>query len=104
VASDRTELFFLTTPDLASGRFSIMAATFEAGSPPRLGRARPLFQFDLRELVLACAPVRCYDVASDGKRFYGVKALKMPVAPVVTHVSIVQNWFEELKAKVPGKN
>jgi serine/threonine-protein kinase len=98
-----TELFFLTTPDLASGRFSMMVATFKPGSPPQIGRARPLFQFDLRELVLGCFPMRCYDVASDGERFYGVKALKMPVAPVVTHVNIVQNWFEELKAKVPGK-
>ncbi len=48
--------------------------------------------------------MRCYDVASDGERFYGVKPLRaMPVAPVVTHVSIVQNWFEELKAKVPTR-
>ena len=99
-----TGLFFLTTQDLASARFSMMAATFEPGSPPRIGQPRQLFHFDGRELVIACAPMRCYDVASDGEQFYGVKPLlAMPAAPVVTHVSIVQNWFEELKAKVPSQ-
>jgi serine/threonine-protein kinase len=96
------ELFFLTTQDLERFRFSMMAATFEPGSPPRIGRPRQLFHFDGRGLGIACYPMRCYDVASDGERFYGMKPLRaFPAAPVVTHVSIVQNWFEELKAKVP---
>ena len=98
-----TELFFVTTPDPTSARFSMMAATFAPGSPPRIGRPRLLFQFDRRELALGCVPMRCYDVASDGQGFYGVKPLRLPEAPVVTHVSIVQNWFEELKTKVPNR-
>jgi hypothetical protein len=50
---------------------------------------------------MGCQPVRCYEVAPDSGRFYGIKMGKLPPAPAVTHINIVQNWFEELNAKVP---
>ena len=28
--------------------------------------------------------------------------LTPPPPPVVTHINLIQNWFEEVKAKVPG--
>jgi serine/threonine-protein kinase len=97
---DGNGLFFLS-PATPAGKRSMMAVDFAAGSPPRIGRPWPLFEFDPSDLKLACAPVRCYDVAPDGQHFYGVRAQSPPPPPVVTHINLIQNWFEELKAKVP---
>jgi hypothetical protein len=96
----------------------MMAVDFVPGSPPplgsargglsavegpRIGRPRVLFEFDgLRGLNFACIPSRCYDVALDGQRFYATQSAAPPPPPVVTHINLIQNWFEELKAKVPG--
>ena len=111
------ELFFLSLPDPA-GKQRMMAVEFAPGSPPplgsargglsaverpRIGRPRVLFEFDsVRDLTFDCNPSRCYDVALDGQRFYAVQRVARPQLPVVTHVNLIQNWFEELKAKVPG--
>ena len=95
------ELFFLSARD-AAGKLRMMAADFASALPPRIGRPRPLFEFDSRDLRLGCEPVRCYDVAPDGQRFFGVQQRPAPPLPPVTHINIVQNWFEELKAKVPA--
>jgi len=111
------ELFFLSVPD-PSGTRRMMAVDFVPGSPPplgsargglsavegpRIGRPRVLFEFDgLRGLNFACIPSRCYDVALDGQRFYATQSAAPPPPPVVTHINLIQNWFEELKAKVPG--
>jgi hypothetical protein len=70
-------------------------------SPPRIGRPRPLFEFDNRDLGLSCTPVRCCGVAPDGQRFYATLLLAPPPQPPVTHINLITNWFEELKAKVP---
>ena len=43
------------------------------------------------------------DVAPDGQRFYAVQARTPVTYPAVTHINLVQNWFEELKAKVPAR-
>jgi serine/threonine-protein kinase len=95
------ELFFLSLQDQA-GKRRMMAVDFAAGPPPRIGRPYVLFQFDNRDLRLACTPLRCYDVAPDGQRFYGVQSHTPPPTPVVTHINLILNWFEELKAKVPA--
>jgi dipeptidyl aminopeptidase/acylaminoacyl peptidase len=95
------ELFFISPPNQAGKRL-MMAVDFEAGSPPRLSRPKRLFEFDQLDIPLACTPVRCYDVAPDGQRFYAVQYRTPPPPPVVTHINLIQNWFEELKAKVPA--
>jgi hypothetical protein len=46
-------------------------------------------------------PGRCDDVAPDGQRFYVTQTPTPPPRPVVTHINLVLNWLEELKAKVP---
>jgi hypothetical protein len=80
-----------------------MAVAFQPGTPPRLGNPRRLFEFSNRDLVLHCWPTRCYDVAPDGQQFYGVQyASAVPAPSPVTHVRLVQHWFEELSAKVPA--
>jgi len=94
------ELFFLSLPDPAGKRW-MMTVEFASGSPPRIGRPRPLFAFDPSDLQLACQPVRCYDVAPDGQRFYAVQMRKPPPPPPVTHINLILSWFEELKVKVP---
>ena len=94
------ELFFVSLPD-AEGERRLMTVEFAPGSPPRIGRPRALFTFDPRDLRFACAPVRCYDVAADGARFYVTQPQAPPPPPAVTHISLVLNWFEELQAKVP---
>jgi serine/threonine-protein kinase len=94
------ELFFVSGPDPA-GKCRMITVEFEPGSPPRIGRPRPLFEFDPSNLFVRCDPVRCYDVAPDGQRFYAMQARNPPPRSVVTHINLIQNWFEELKAKVP---
>jgi len=94
-----------------------MAVDFEAGSlppfgsardgpsrvkGPLIGRPRPLFEFDTDDLSLVNEFSRCYDVAPDGRSFYAIQWRTPSPQPVVTHVNLIQNWFEELKAKVPG--
>jgi hypothetical protein len=95
------ELFYVSRADVR-GRRRMMAVGFEPGDPARIARPRQLFEFDPHELVgFSCIPVRCYDVAADGEQFYAMQVMTPPVQPVVTHVNLVQNWFEELKRLVP---
>jgi serine/threonine-protein kinase len=95
------ELFFVSAPD-SSGAARLMAVDVAPGLLPRVGEPRTLFALDPADLEFDCRPVRCYDVARDGQRFYVQQARRPPPPPVVTHINLVQNWFEELQAKVPG--
>jgi hypothetical protein len=81
----------------------MMTASFSAGTPPRIGRPHSLFEFNPSELTFACIPLRCYDVAPDGERFYAVQQRTPPASPVVNHLNLALNWFEELESKVPVK-
>ncbi len=100
------ELFFVSMPDLSLSdpavQQKMLAVEFGAGSPVALGRPRLLFPFDPRVLGFSCTPLRCFDVAPDGQRFYVVQSRTSLSPPVVTHINLIQNWFEELKAKVPA--
>jgi hypothetical protein len=46
--------------------------------------------------------VRFYDVAPKGQHFYGIHPGAPPPRQIVTHLNLVMNWFEELKAKGLG--
>jgi hypothetical protein len=94
------ELFYVGPLD-GAGKRRIMAVEFAPGSPPRIGTPRRLFEFDPRDLNFGCTPLRCYDVAPDGQRFYVTQTRPAPPPPVVTHINLIQNWLEGLKAKVP---
>ncbi len=95
-----SELFFVSPAD-ASGKHRLMTSVVSPGSPPRFSRPRELFAFDGRALRLDCLPVRCYAVAPDGQRFYATEPHWPAPPPAVTHINIIQNWHEELKAKAP---
>ena len=77
----------------------MMAVDFAAGSPPRIGRPRVLFEYHTSDVQFDCIPSRCYDVAPGGQRFYVMQSPTPPPRPVVTHINLVQNWVEELKEK-----
>jgi eukaryotic-like serine/threonine-protein kinase len=73
-------------------------ATFERGTPERV--------FDAPYLVRQPGgpPGRMYDVSADGQRFLMIKETgeadeRTPSARII----LVQNWFEELKRRVPTK-
>jgi hypothetical protein len=71
-------------------------------SPPRIGLPRVLFESDGRTLSLDCSPVRCDDVSCDEQCLYMTRSRIPPSAPpVVAHINLITNWFEELKANVP---
>ena len=78
----------------------MMVATFQLGASPRIGTPRPLFEVG-DELNFSSWPVRGYDVAADGLRFYVTQDRPSPPQPPVTHINLIFNWLEELKAKVP---
>ena len=72
-------------------------------SRPRVGPPRVLFESDGRTLSLDCSPVRCYDVSCDEQYLYMTRSRMPPSAPpVVAHINLITNWFEELKANVPA--
>ena len=89
-------------------RTSIMAVTvqltptFSAGAPMKLFDA-PSILLDGR--LIATGTNRTYDISPDGQRFLMIKenaGSNEGDAPPASMV-VVQNWFEELKAKVAGK-
>jgi hypothetical protein len=95
------ELFFVAEVE-KKWTLLMMAVDVAPGSPLRIGTPRQLFEFDPRVLWFGGGLVRNCDVALDGQRFYVMQARTPPPPPLVTHINLVQNWFEELKAKVPA--
>ena len=95
------ELFFVSDRG-PTGTRRMMAVEFAQGAPPRIGHPRALFEFDPREIAMACIPLRCYDVAPDGQRFYAIRQSTTSALPPVTHIDLAINWFEELKASAAG--
>ena len=95
------ELFFVSPPD-DDGRRRMMVADVHAGPTLDVGRPRPLFAFPQPPLLLACGGARCYEVAPDGQGFYAVRMTPPAPVPPVTHIQLVQNWTEELKARIPA--
>jgi hypothetical protein len=44
---------------------------------------------------------RDYDIAPDGKRLIVIAPVQ--VVPALSSIEVVVNWFEELKARMPGR-
>jgi Tol biopolymer transport system component len=95
------ELFFLSLPDSLGVRH-MMAVDVRPGRTLSFGRPRLLFAFSEPPLRLRCEPTGCYAVAPDGQRFYAVQAAPAAPTAAVTHIHLIQNWTEELKARVPS--
>jgi Tol biopolymer transport system component len=95
------ELFFVSPRD-SEGKYHMMVVDVRPGRTLSIGRPRPLFTFSEPPLEIACEPARCFAVAPDGQHFYATQLMPTPPVPPVTHIHLVQNWTEELKARVPA--
>jgi Tol biopolymer transport system component len=95
------ELFFVSAPD-SEGMRQMMVTEVRPASTLTFGKPRRLFGFSPPTLSFGCAPNRCYAVAPDEERFYVRQT--PPTAPPapVTHIQLIQNWTEELKARLPA--
>ena len=63
---------------------------------------KPRLLFEKPGYYSSILPTRTYDLSLDGQRFLMVKLDQSKPTPV-TEMILVQNWFEELKQRVPGK-
>jgi hypothetical protein len=89
-ARDGKELFYYVSPGSIMTVPIQTAPTFSAAPPAEA----------VKGAFFAPAPGRNYDVSSDGRRFLVIKdAVQTAAAP--SRLVVVQNWFEELKARVP---
>ena len=96
-ARDSRELFYLQTGNVVSmQRVPVtLTPTFSAGSPVKL--------FDVDPGTVNPGPGRVYDVSPDGLRFLVIKISAPVTAEKLSSgdaVTLVQNWFEELKGRV----
>ena len=94
------ELFY-AIPGGARDKSRMFAVDVEGAGIPQIGAPRLLFEYEQAPLMVGCGTIRCYEVAPDGQRFYMARYSVPPPPPAVTHVNVVLNWTQELKAKVP---
>ena len=78
---------------------ALLAATVRAaGGALEVGDSRKLFE--TRAASGRSTLQAGYSVSPDGRRFL---VLLLDPRAIPTQINIVQNWFEELKAKVPTR-
>ena len=92
----------MSLPD-AAGKRRMMTVDFAAGVSPRIGRPRPLFEFDERDLALA---LRAGALLRRGARTVSGSTRPRPGPRrrrrrPSRSINLIENWLEELKAKVP---
>jgi serine/threonine-protein kinase len=96
------ELFFVTPPDPDRPETRHMMVVPVHTHPTfRVGAPRPLFRISPTDSSFWGIPARCYGVSADGQRFFAIREGKVPPPPSVTQIHLVQNWLEEVKARVP---
>jgi serine/threonine-protein kinase len=76
---------------------SVVAVPVETEGGFSLGRAQPLFE----DGYVTDSNCRTYDIHPDGKRFLMMKESEKDVP--LTELVVVENWFEELKRRVPSR-
>ncbi|HVO11790.1 MAG TPA: protein kinase [Vicinamibacteria bacterium] len=96
------ELFFLTPLDHA-GQRRMMDVDVRLGATLSVGQPRGLFTVSDSRLGFLSAPLRSFAVAPDGQHFYVTRLAPSPPSPPVTQIQVVQNWLEELTARVPAR-
>jgi Tol biopolymer transport system component/predicted Ser/Thr protein kinase len=97
---DGRELFYTTTQTVG-GQATLtrmMAVPVEFRPTITAGTPRMIFEGKFG----ASANIRGYDVTPDGRRFLMVQQKERPAVSAADMI-LVQNWFEELKARVPTK-
>jgi Tol biopolymer transport system component len=95
---DGHELFYVVaSPSAGADHLSVMAVPVTMGSALRAGAPKQLFEGPYS----VNSPSRGYDVTPDGQRFIMVHEKERP-ATKWTEIVLVQNWFNELRRRVPG--
>jgi serine/threonine-protein kinase len=95
------ELFYLDGNDLLTAvRIQASGTTFMPGKPAKVLNGKYVAGLTTRGYDL-----RSYDVSADGQRFLMLKemASTSTSAPLPT-MTVVVNWIQELKSRVPAKN
>jgi len=92
--SGREMFYVIPNPN---GTMKMMAV--DVALQPKFTVGRPHLLFEGR--FAASTYLRNYDVASDDRRFIMIQAKEQAQEPSLTEMFLVQNWFEELKQKVP---
>jgi Tol biopolymer transport system component len=99
---DGREIFYVRQRALPAGRgsgdVSIMAVPVAIAPAFRFGVPTELFTgpYAINQ------PARAYDVTPNGQSFLLIESQE-PTPARITHIGVVQNWFEELQRMVPGK-
>jgi Tol biopolymer transport system component len=78
----------------------MMAVEIETKPAFRAGRPTVLFEGRYDTSPIGLQPGISYDVSPDGKRFLMIKPAGEQ--PAATQLQVVQDWFEELKRRVPA--
>ena len=68
----------------------------------RAGRPRVVLEWMTSRYPPGAGP-RAFDVTPDGKRFLMIQQRDDASQPPMTHIVLVQNWFEELKRRVRAR-
>jgi serine/threonine-protein kinase len=96
---DGREIFYaVRTGPLAGGQFMVMAAPVTVSPSVSIGAPKKLFE----GAFWVSSSGRGFDVAPDGHRFLMVRPEEHRSTPA-TEMVIVENWIEELKARMPSK-
>jgi len=94
------ELFYVTVSAENSKRW-FMSVAFNPDRNAPVGLTRKLFE-DTMGMGSNVDIGRVYDVFPDGQRFLAMQPVPDSPSAPVTHIALIEHWFEELKAKVPG--
>ena len=97
---DGRELFYTTTQTMGGQATLTRMMVIPVTLRPTLTVGAPRQLFEGR--YGATAGIRSYDVTADGKRFLMVQQKERP-AVAAAEMILVQNWLEELKARVPTR-
>jgi hypothetical protein len=95
-APDGRELFFLVRPGGWTTPGVLMSVPVKPGSTFIPGTATELFKIPPTMSV-------AYDVARDGRFLFHITGPTADDEPLRREIIVVQNWFEELKARVPTR-
>jgi len=95
---DGSELFYTTTQAIGGQATSTRMMAVPVTLRPKFVAGTPRQLFEGR--YGATGGIRSYDVTADGKRFLMVQQNERP-AVAAAEMILVQNWLEELKARVP---
>ena len=68
---------------------------------PSFSPGNPTVLFESQGYIAAGPGSRAFDIYPDGQRFLMIKQGGQDEPAAANQIVVVQNWFEELKARVP---